>query len=294
MKQIDAAENATKLVVDIRGVIYSAYFWAKKHYDVENRKEMESAIILRFFEKLKMAHYYAKTNRIIFACDSATSIRRDLYADYKGKRAKDEHFYVYKDFFLKLQNEIIPAMGFSNVLEAEGLEADDIIASIALQENKLPVVILSDDADLYQCIKSNVSIMSINRSSSEACLMYPAKFERLFHISHTRWADVKAICGCVTDNIPGIKDVGEKLAVRYLNGTMPNGIRKSRIESEEGKAIIKFTDRLVRLPFDGNIIPFEWEPDRFNHKYIAKLIDDYSLYSMQNEFWDKFFGFRGA
>ena len=291
MKQIDAAENATKLVVDIRGVIYSAYFWAKKNYDVENRKEMESTILLRFFDKLKMAHHYAKTNRIIFACDSATSIRKQLYADYKGKRAKDEHFDLYRDFFLKIQNEIIPAMGFSNVIEAEGLEADDIIASIAIQEKKLPVVILSDDADLYQCIKDNVSIMSINRSSSNACLMYPTKFERVFEISHERWADVKSICGCTTDNIPGIEGVGETLAIRYLKGEMPNGIRKSRIESEEGQATIKFTDRLVRLPFDGNVIPFTWEPDNFNHKYIAKLIEDYSLYSMQNEFWDKFFGF---
>lgn len=291
MKQIDAAENATKLVVDIRGVIYSAYFWAKKNYDVENRKEMESAILLRFFDKLKMAHYYAKTNRVIFACDSATSIRKKIYPEYKGKRPKDEHFELYRDFFLKIQNEIIPNIGFSNVIEAEGLEADDIIASIAIQEKKLPVVILSDDADLYQCIKSNVSIMSINRSSANACLMYPAKFEKLFGINHERWADVKSICGCTTDNIPGIEGVGEKFAIRYLKGEMPNGVRKTRIESEEGQATIKFTDRLVRLPFDGNVIPFTWEPDNFNHKYIAKLIDDYGLYSMQNEFWDKFFGF---
>ena len=85
--------------------------------------------------------------------------------------------------------------------------------------------------------------------------------------------------------------VGEKIAIKYLNGELPNGIRKSRIESKEGQATIKFTDRLVRLPFDGNVIPFTWEPDNFNHKYIAKLIEDYSLYSMQNEFWDKFFGF---
>lgn len=291
MKQIDAPENATKLLVDIRGVIYSSYFWAKKHYDIDNRKEMESAILLRFFDKLKSAYYYARTNKIIFCCDSAMSIRRELFAEYKGKRARDEHFDSYRDFFLKIQNEIVPSMGFANVLEAEGLEADDIIASICAAENKLPIVIYSEDADLYQCIKSNVSIMSINRSTANACTMYPAKFEKLFGISHTRWADVKAICGCTTDNIPGIEGVGEKKAIKYLNGEMPNGVCKSRIESEAGQAIIRFTDRLVRLPFDGIVIPFEWQPDKFNHKYIVKMYEDYSLYSMQNEFWDKFFNF---
>ena len=291
MKQIDAAENATKLLVDTRAVIYSAYFWAKKNYDIENRKEIESALLMRFFDKIKMAHRYAKTNRVIFCCDSARSVRRELYPEYKGKRAKDEHFDLYRDFFLKIQNEIVPSMGFKNVLEADGLEADDIIASIALQEKKLPVVIFSDDSDLYQCIKSNVSIMSISRSSNEACLMYPAKFERLFEISHEKWADVKAIAGCTTDNVPGIEGVGEKFAIRYLNGTMPNGIRKSRIESEIGQETIKFTDRLVRLPFDGNVIPFEWEPDEFDRKYITNMIEQYSLFNMQDEFWDKFFGF---
>jgi DNA polymerase-1 len=291
MKQIDAPENATKLLVDIRAVIYASYFWAKKNYDIEDRKEMESAILMRFFDKIKMAHRYAKTNRVIFCCDSAKSIRREIYPDYKGKRAKDEHFELYRDFFLKIQNEIVPNMGFMNVIEAEGLEADDVIASICIQETRLPVVVLSDDADLYQCIKSNVSIMSVTRSANEACLMYPAKFERIFGINHERWADVKSIAGCTTDNVPGIEGVGEKFAMKYLTGQMSNGIRKARIEREEGQAIIKFTDRLVRLPFDGNVIPFEWQPDEFNRKYIVKLIEEYSLLQMQTEFWDKFFGF---
>jgi DNA polymerase-1 len=291
MKQIEAPENATKLLVDTRALIYASFFWAKKNYDVENRKEMESAMLLRLFDKIKLAHRYAKTNRIIFCCDSPKSIRKEIYPEYKGKRAKDEYFEVYKDFFLKIQNEIIPNIGFANVLEAEGLEADDIIASIALQEKRLPVVIFSDDGDLYQCIKSNVTVMSINRSAAEACLMYPAKFERIFGISHERWADVKSIAGCSTDNVPGLTNIGEKMAIQYLNGKMPNGVRKTRIESEEGQKIRAFTDRLVRLPFDGIVIPFEWKPDNFNHRYISKLIEEYSLYTMQHEFWDKFFGF---
>jgi DNA polymerase-1 len=291
MKQIEAPENATKLLVDTRALIYASFFWAKKNYDVENRKEMESAMLLRLFDKIKLAHRYAKTNRIIFCCDSPKSIRKEIYPEYKGKRSKDEYFEVYKDFFLKIQNEIIPNIGFANVLEAEGLEADDIIASIALQEKRLPVVIFSDDGDLYQCIKSNVTVMSINRSAAEACLMYPAKFERIFGISHERWADVKSIAGCSTDNVPGLTNIGEKMAIQYLNGKMPNGVRKTRIESEEGQKIRAFTDRLVRLPFDGIVIPFEWKPDNFNHRYISKLIEEYSLYTMQHEFWDKFFGF---
>ena len=290
MKKIEAPENATKLLVDIRGVMYAAYFWAKKNYNIENVDEIKSAILHRVFEKIKVAHSYANTNRVIFCCDSRSSRRKELYSDYKGRRTKDEHFDSYRDFFLEIQNEILPNMGFSNVLEAEGLEADDIIASICMQESKLPVVIFADDADLYQCIKQNVSQMSITKSSNEACLMYPAKFLKLFGISHNRWADVKALAGCPTDNIPGVKGIGEGKAIAYLNGKMSNGICKARIE--QSADVIALTDKLVRLPFNGEVIPFEWEPDNFNTGYIALLVAKYNLQLLESTFWEKFFGFK--
>lgn len=287
MKRLEAPENAAKLLVDTRGVIYASYFWAKKHYDVENREEFESAMLARFFDKLRSAHYYANTNRIIFCCDSATSKRRELYPDYKGRRPKDEHFLLYKDFFLKIQNEILPAMGFNNVIEAEGLEADDIIASICLKENKLPIVIFSDDADLYQCLKPNVTMLSVVRSGNS--VMDVVKFEKHFNIPASRWADVKAICGCTTDNVPGVPQCGEGRAIAYLNGELKGGVVRTRIEQSAG--IIKFTDRLVRLPFDGVVLSIDWLVDTFNKDYILDMIEKYTLLFMNEPFWGKFFGF---
>lgn len=287
MRRIEAPENAAKLLVDTRGVIYASYFWAKKHYDVENREEFESALLARFFEKLRSAHSYANTNRIIFCCDSATSKRRELYPEYKGRRPKDEHFELYREFFLKIQNEILPAIGFTNVLEAEGLEADDIIASICLQEDKLPIVIFSDDADLYQCLKHNVTMLSVVRGGNS--VMDVVKFEQHFKIDASRWADVKAISGCTTDNVPGVPQCGEGRATAYLTGALKGGVVRTRIE--QSADIIKFTDRLVRLPFDGVVLPFEWHTDNFDKQYILDMIEKYTLLFMNDTFWGKFFGF---
>lgn len=292
MKRIEAPENATKLLVDIRGVLYASYFWARKEYDAENQHEFESAVLFRFFTKLRCAHYYANTNRIIFCCDSATSKRKEIYADYKGKRTKDEYFDRYRAFFLKVQNEILPFMGFKNILTADGLEADDIIASICLQESKLPIVIYSEDGDLYQCLKHNVHMMSIKRASldNDATIMYPSKFEKLFGIPCSRWAEVKSMAGCTTDNVKGIENVGEGRAIKYLLGELPNGMVKSRIERSAD--VIEFTKRLVKLPFDGVVIPFTWQPDDFNKDNILKVIEEYSLTSMMDgKFWSAFFGF---
>lgn len=281
-------QNAAKVLVDIRGLLYNSFFFAKKNYDVSNHHETESAILHQVFTKLKLAMKTANTNRVIFCCDSATNKRKELYPEYKGKRTKDEDFLQYKDFFLKVQNEIIPSMGFSNVLEAEGLEADDIIASICLKEKKIPILILADDADLYQCVKDNVYMMAIRGNSDIAKLMTPAKFEKVFGITVDRWADVKSLAGCGTDNIPGIPGVGEGKAIAYLTGAMkPTGIVYKRIEAS--KDIIEFTDRLVRLPFDGVVLDFEYEADEFNMDYIYGLINKYSLITLESPFWESVF-----
>lgn len=281
-------ENSAKILVDIRGLLYNSFFWAKKHYDVDVRSEMESAMLHQVFSKLKLAMKTARTNKLIFCCDSATSKRKDIYAEYKGRRTKDEDFIKYKDFFLQIQNEVIPAMGFTNVLEAEGLEADDIIASICLSEKKLPILILSDDADLYQCVKDNVYMMAIRSNSDQPKLMTPAKFLKLFGLPTDRWADVKALAGCGTDNIPGVPGVGENKAISYLLGTMSQkGIVYKRIQQSQD--IIEFTDRLVRLPFDGQVLEFEYEPDNFDMKYIVKLINKHSLLSLETPFWESVF-----
>ena len=94
MKKIEAPENATKLIVDVRSVLYSAYFWAKNHVEADefenSSKARNSAILYRFFDKLRLSHMYANTNRMYFCCDSKTSKRKDMFPDYKGKRLKEE------------------------------------------------------------------------------------------------------------------------------------------------------------------------------------------------------------
>ena len=102
MKKIEAPENAAKLLVDVRGVLYGAFFWARKNYNMENTKEFHGAILYRFFQKLKYAHYYANTNRIYFCLDSKESKRKELYPEYKANRIKNEDIIACFPFFEKI------------------------------------------------------------------------------------------------------------------------------------------------------------------------------------------------
>lgn len=290
MKKIEAPENAAKLLVDVRGVLYGAFFWARKTYNMENTKEFHGAILYRFFQKLKYAHYYANTNRIYFCLDSKESKRKELYPEYKANRIKNEDLIACFPFFEKIQNTILPGMGFNNVVQYEGLEADDIIASICINEKKLPVVIYSEDADLYQCLKGNVTILSPSRSSDKfPSLMTVLKFQKIFELDPSMWVEVKAIAGCTTDNVKLLKGIGETTAIRYLKGELKSGMKKALIDVSPD--VIAFTRKLVELPFGGEVLDIKYKPDDFNKEYFAKVIQEYGLASMATDsFWNDFFG----
>lgn len=181
-------------------------------------------------------------------------------------------------------------MGFNNVVQYEGLEADDIIASICINEKKLPVVIYSEDADLYQCLKGNVTILSPSRSSDKfPSLMTVLKFQKIFELDPSMWVEVKAIAGCATDNVKLLKGIGETTAIRYLKGELKSGMKKALIDVSPD--VIAFTRKLVELPFGGEVLDIKYKPDDFNKEYFAKVIQEYGLASMATDsFWDDFFG----
>lgn len=293
-KRLEAPENSAKLLVDFRAVMYSSYYWAKNKCDKDNRADMECGIMFRFFDKLHLAHTYANTNRIFICVDDKESKRKDIYPAYKGKRKKDELLVSFFPFFDYVAEEILPKMGFKNIVKAPGLEADDIIASICAKENKLPLVIFSEDADLYQCLKYNVSMMSVMRSTAaNASIMDVARFRRIWGIEPEQWIDVKSIAGCATDNVPGIKGVGEKTAIKYLKGELTRGLKYICISN--GGDTIDFTRRLVKIPFDGEVLDIKYTPEEFNKSGIAEVASKYGLFrTFEDPFWVNFFGLEDA
>ena len=293
-KKLEAPENAAKLLIDFRAVMYSSYYWAKNKCDKDNRSDMECGIMFRFFDKMRLAHTYARTNRIFICVDDKESKRKELYPAYKGKRKKDELLVSFFPFFDYVAEEVLPKMGFKNIVRAPGLEADDIIASICTKEDKLPLVIFSEDADLYQCLKYNVSMMSVMRSSSAtASIMDVARFRRIWGIEPAQWVDVKAIAGCCTDNVPGIKGVGEATAIKYIKGELTRGLKYLSIV--DGGDTIEFTRRLVQLPFDGEVLDIKYNPEGFDKHGIAEVASKYDLFrTFEDPFWINFFGLEDA
>jgi len=99
----------------------------------------------------------------VIACDSRTSLRKDILPSYKSSRWEnmtEEDKEKRKDFekqIRRLETEILPLAGYRNIFEVDGYEADDIIAKVAEDvESPSTALILSADQDLWQCLRQGV------------------------------------------------------------------------------------------------------------------------------------------
>ena len=150
---------------------------------------------------------------MLVAFDIGKTFRHEKYDSYKGGRIEtpDE---------LKMQfpvaKEILNAMGIK-YLETPGYEADDIIGTFANMidnDDKYNGLIVSSDKDLLQLISDNVSVKLLK--SKDYIMMDHDTFVNTYGIEPIRMIDLKGLMGDPSDNIPGVKGIGEKTALKLL------------------------------------------------------------------------------
>jgi DNA polymerase-1 len=105
-------------------------------------------------------------------------------------------------------------------IEVSGYEADDVIATIveqALKLDDLEIVIVTGDKDLLQLVGPRVRVLSVLGRTGERIVYDEAKVRERWGVAPGQIADVLALMGDSIDNIPGVKGVGEKTAVKLVD-----------------------------------------------------------------------------
>ncbi|MEO1133282.1 MAG: 5'-3' exonuclease H3TH domain-containing protein, partial [Cyanobacteria bacterium J06639_1] len=157
------------------------------------------------------------------------TFRHEADASYKAGRQETPD-----EFFADILNleELLHALNIP-VLKAPGYEADDILGTLA---NRIPdgatVKILSGDRDLFQLVDSDRGVFVLymggsyaQRGSSSAPIEYgPAEVQEKLGVTPAQIVDYKALCGDSSDNIPGVRGIGAKTAVKLLaeHGSLKN------------------------------------------------------------------------
>ena len=186
--------------------------------------------------------------------DEGLSGRDQRYDEYKGTREK-----MPDDLRVQIERirQLVQAFNIP-VLALEGYEADDIIGTITLQISDVQFRVITGDKDLLQLLGDNVTVALPTRNGPDE-IYDVALFEERFGLRPDQLVDFKALKGDTSDNIPGVRGIGDKTATSLLQtyGTLDGiyshleelkGSTKKKIE--EGREVAYLSQYLARIQRD--------------------------------------------
>lgn len=223
----------------------------------------------------------------VFAFDSRRNFRKDDFPGYKDRPPKsasdiEDRKEIWKQITM-LRTTILPTIGFKNVFQQTGIEADDILAML-VRSNPKQFVVLSADEDLLQLTDDCTWY-----SPASKTMINDKEFRKKYGIPPRDWRLVKQIAGCTSDKIPGCKGVGETYALQYIRGELKQE-SKAYQTIKEGQEIITRNRRLVSLPHR-KTKPIEIVPDEFSVDGFLAICDLYGFERLagQVDEWEMMF-----
>ncbi|MDD4151420.1 MAG: 5'-3' exonuclease H3TH domain-containing protein [Candidatus Gracilibacteria bacterium] len=272
-------------IIDGNSFIYRM-FYALPEFSTSDGKFVNAIFgMAKFFVNLSLKD---KPDYLIFVRDAkGDNFRHEIYADYKATRDRMPDN-------LKVQlssiDEMIGKMGIE-IIEIPGFEADDVIATLAVDLGKNPendIYILSGDKDLFSLITENVK-------------MYDTMKKKIYGIDDTIEkfgvepkfiSDYLAIVGDISDNIPGISGFGPKKAIELISlygsveGIYENLDKitgKTKETLEEKRNLAELSKKLATIDREVNLGNFSLESNNFLNKNI--LNDEIKEYFRAHEFF---------
>ena len=203
-------------LIDGHALAYRTYYaiTAGMSDRMQTREGEPTAGIFGFANVLMRLLEQEKPEYLAVAFDTGRTFRNDLYPDYKATRAK-----MPDDLRPQIERirKMIDTFHLPR-LEKEGVEADDVLGSIALQavEQGLGVKIITGDRDLLQLVDDRITVSLPGAKLSDSKNYAPADVRAYLGIDPSQVVDYKALVGDTSDNIPGVSGIGPKTAVTLL------------------------------------------------------------------------------
>ncbi|WP_299086702.1 DNA polymerase I [uncultured Microbacterium sp.] len=205
----------TLLVVDGHSLAYRAFFALPVDNFTTKDGQHTNGIygFLSMFVNLVTAE---KPTHLAVAFDTSRhSFRTDVYPEYKATRSESPSEFKGQ---IPLLQECLQAMNVT-VLTKEGIEADDILATLATQgaEQGFDVLVCSGDRDTIQLVTDDVTLLYPSVQGVSQLKRYtPDAVVEKYGLPPANYPDIAALVGETSDNLPGVPKVGEKTAVKWL------------------------------------------------------------------------------
>ena len=201
-----------------------------------------------FFQIMFKTIEEEKPDKIIVAFDISSSEKRTkIFNEYKAGRHKAPEDLTIQFPIIK---ELLKTMNIP-IVQKDGIEADDILGAIAKKEGKKgnKIIILTGDRDYFQLVDINVNIRypKTIMGKTEYIIYDNYKINEEYGLTPEKLIEVKALMGDASDNIPGVKGIGEKTALKLI--IQFGSLEKiyEYIENSDGKEIAKATlNKLIK------------------------------------------------
>src|SRR3990167_10043766 len=207
------------VLVDGSSYLFRAYYALPPLTNSKNRPTGAIYGVINMLKRLMTDH---QTEHVAVVFDpKGKTLRHERYPHYKANRLQmpDELQDQIAPLF-----EIIKALGFPLIIK-EGIEADDVIATLAKKATQqgMEVLISTGDKDLTQIVNSKVTL--INTMTNR--LLDPAGVKGKFGVPPEKIVDYLTLVGDTSDNLPGVPKVGPKTAVKWLGeyGSLDNLVK---------------------------------------------------------------------
>jgi DNA polymerase I len=277
------------ILIDSNALIHRAYHalppLTTKKGEIVNAVYGYTSVLLNVLAKFKPEY-------IVAAFDlREPTFRHKEFAGYKATRVKGPD-----DLYAQIPRVKEMARAFNiPIAEKEGYEADDLLATFARKTEKLhpevEVIVVTGDLDTLQLVNDKTKVFALRRGMSDSVLYdEQAIFER-YGLKPDQMNDYKGLRGDPSDNLPGVKGVGEKTASELLQkyGTLENiyknlpdikeGVRK---KLEKDKVQAYFSKRLATL-VDNVPVDFDLEKakvDDFSRVKVINLLRELEFFSL--------------
>ena len=205
--------NQILVLIDGHALAYRAYF-ALTSTGFQTRGGEPTHAVYGFALMLLAVWEEYKPEYLAVAFDLGDTFRHRQYADYKATREK-----MPDDLGQQLSRieQLVAAFNIP-VFTAENFEADDVLGTLARQasEQGVETIIVTGDRDAFQLVSPHVKVLISGRSFSDRELVDETAVEQRYGLPPAKLVDLKGLVGDTSDNIPGVRCIGEKGGIKLL------------------------------------------------------------------------------
>jgi DNA polymerase-1 len=257
------------VLIDGHALAYRAFFGMPDTFSTSQGEKTNA--VYGFTNMILAVWREFEPDYFIVTFDKGDTFRHELYAEYKGTREKMPEDLPHQ---IERIEQLVQAFNMP-VYTREGYEADDLLGTLASQASarQIETLIVTGDRDIFQLINPNTKVVYPGGRGqfNERVVYDEAAVEERYGLPPDKLVDLKALAGDSSDNIPGVKGIGEKGGAKLLQqyGTLdgiyehlddlPKG-QRSKLEADRDNAYL--SRELGRIVIDVPDVKLKLEAGR--------------------------------